>query len=57
MVMRRFRDAGFPPNMLTYHTFRATTVADSLNQGVPLEDVLLLAGHVEDSSGRQEEAR
>ncbi|MBK8913006.1 MAG: tyrosine-type recombinase/integrase [Phycisphaerales bacterium] len=45
MVKRRFAEAGLPSNRLTCHSFRATTITDLLDQGVPLEDVQYLAGH------------
>jgi integrase/recombinase XerD len=44
MVKRRMKDAGLPER-LSPHSFRATTITDLLNQGVPLEDVQHLAGH------------
>jgi site-specific recombinase XerD len=52
MVKRRFKDAGLPATMLTCHTFRATTITDLLNQGVPLEDVQQLAGHADPRTTR-----
>ncbi|MFN0138004.1 MAG: tyrosine-type recombinase/integrase [Phycisphaerae bacterium] len=45
MVKRRFKAAGLPAQRLTYHSFRATTITDLLDQGVALEDVQFLAGH------------
>lgn len=45
MVKRRLADAGLPADRLTCHSFRATTITDLLDQGVPLEDVQYLAGH------------
>jgi integrase/recombinase XerD len=45
MVKRRLRSAGLPAKKLSCHSFRATTVTDLLEQGVPLEDVQYLAGH------------
>ena len=45
MVKRRFQAAGLPHRELTCHSFRATTITDLLDQGVPLEDVQYLAGH------------
>lgn len=45
MVKRRFKNAGLPAHRLTCHSFRATTITDLLDQGVPLEDVQYLAGH------------
>ena len=47
MVNRRFNEAGLPGNVLTCHTFQATTITDLLDQGVPLEDVQHLAGHAD----------
>lgn len=44
MVKRRLRDAGLP-SQFSPHSFRVTTITDLLSQGVPLEDVQLLAGH------------
>lgn len=46
MAKRRFKNAGLPENVLTCHTFRATTIIELLDQGVPLEDMQHLAGHV-----------
>ncbi len=45
MVKRRLAAAGLPADRLTCHSFRATTITDLLDQGVPLEDVQYLAGH------------
>ena len=45
MLKRRLRDAGLPLERLTCHSFRATTITDTLSQGVALEDVQFLAGH------------
>ena len=45
MVKRRLRDAKLPARKLSPHSFRATTITDLLEQGVPLEDVQYLAGH------------
>jgi len=45
MVKRRLKAAGLPADRLTCHSFRATTITDLLDQGVPLEDVQYLAGH------------
>jgi len=45
MVKRRLADVGLPADRLTCHSFRATTITDLLDQGVPLEDVQYLAGH------------
>jgi integrase/recombinase XerD len=52
MVKRRFKEAGLPANVLTCHTFRATTITDLLEQGVPLEDVQHLAGHADPRTTR-----
>lgn len=52
MVKRRFKDAGLPANRLTCHSFRATTITDLLDQGVPLEDVQYLAGHADPRTTR-----
>jgi integrase len=46
MLKRRFRSAGLPGH-LSCHSFRVTTITDLLSQGVPLEDVQYLAGHVD----------
>ncbi len=47
MVKRRFAAAGLPTERLTCHSFRATTITNLLDQGVPLEDVQYLAGHAD----------
>lgn len=52
MVKRRFADAGLPASHLTCHSFRATTITDLLDQGVPLEDVQYLAGHADPRTTR-----
>jgi integrase/recombinase XerD len=52
MVKRRVRGAGLPARSLTCHSFRATTITDLLNQGVPLEDVQYLAGHADPRTTR-----
>ncbi len=52
MVKRRFRAAGLPAHRLTCHSFRATTITDLLDQGVPLEDVQYLAGHADPRTTR-----
>lgn len=52
MVKRRFADAGLPAGHLTCHSFRATTITDLLDQGVPLEDVQYLAGHADPRTTR-----
>jgi integrase/recombinase XerD len=46
LVKRRLKDAGLP-SRLSPHSFRVTAITDLLTQGVPLEDVQYLAGHVE----------
>lgn len=50
MVKRRLRDAGLS-SRLSPHSFRVTTITDLLEQGVPLEDVQYLAGHVISNDG------
>lgn len=52
MVKRRFKAAGLPHRRLTCHSFRATTITDLLDQGVPLEDVQYLAGHADPRTTR-----
>lgn len=52
MVKRRLADAGLPADRLTCHSFRATTITDLLDQGVPLEDVQHLAGHADPRTTR-----
>ncbi len=47
MVKRCFTAAGLPAERLTRHSFRATTITNLLDQGVPLEDVQYLAGHAD----------
>lgn len=44
MLKRRLRKIGLSTR-LSPHSFRVTTITDLLSQGVPLEDVQLLAGH------------
>lgn len=44
MLKRRLADAGLPLQF-SPHCFRVATITDLLGQGVPLEDVQLLAGH------------
>ena len=44
MVKRRMRDAGLP-SRLSPHSFRVATITDLLLQGIPLQDVQILAGH------------
>src|SRR5438034_4255888 len=45
MVKRKLRQGGLPAQKLSCHSFRATTITDLLEPGVPLEDVQYLAGH------------
>lgn len=52
MVRRRFRNAGLPAESLSCHSFRATTITNLLEQGVPLEDVQHLAGHADPRTTR-----
>jgi integrase/recombinase XerD len=52
MVKRRVRGAGLPARSLSCHSFRATTITDLLQQGVPLEDVQYLAGHADPRTTR-----
>ncbi|TWT44526.1 Tyrosine recombinase XerC [Phycisphaerae bacterium RAS1] len=52
MVKRRLADAGLAADRLTCHSFRATTITDLLDQGVPLEDVQYLAGHADPRTTR-----
>ena len=52
MVKRRMADAGLAAGRLTCHSFRATTITDLLDQGVPLEDVQFLAGHADPRTTR-----
>ena len=49
MLKRRLRDAGLP-SIITPHSFRAMVVTDLLSQGVPIEDVQYLVGHVHPST-------
>ncbi len=51
MVKRRLKGAGLP-TILTCHSFRATTATDLLEQGVPIEDVQELLGHVDPRTTR-----
>lgn len=51
MVKRRMKDAGLPKR-LSSHSFRVATITDLLSQGVPLEDVQLLAGHADPRTTR-----
>ncbi len=52
MVKRRLRRAGLPADSLSCHSFRATTITNLLEQGVPLEDVQQLAGHADPRTTR-----
>lgn len=51
MVKRRMRDAELPAR-LSPHSFRVATITDLLSQGVPLEDVQMLAGHADPRTTR-----
>jgi site-specific recombinase XerD len=51
MVKRRMKDAGLPAR-LSPHSFRVATITDLLKQGVPLEDVQVLAGHADPRTTR-----
>ena len=51
MVKRRMRDAKLPAR-LSPHSFRVATITDLLSQGVPLEDVQMLAGHADPRTTR-----
>jgi site-specific recombinase XerD len=51
MVKRRLRQAELPLR-LSPHSFRVTTITDLLSQGVPLEDVQMLAGHADPRTTR-----
>jgi len=51
MIKRRLSDAGLP-TAFSPHSFRVCTLTDLLNQGVPLEDVQLLAGHADPRTTR-----
>jgi integrase len=51
MIKRRLADAKLP-SRLSPHSFRVTTITDLLTQGVPLEDVQYLAGHVDPRTTR-----
>ena len=46
LLKRRLKDAGLP-SRLSPHSFRVTAITSLLEQGVPMEDVQYLAGHVE----------
>ena len=48
---RRLKDASLPPT-LSPHSFRVAVITDLLSQGVPLEDVQLLAGHADPRTTR-----
>ncbi|MFO0838357.1 MAG: tyrosine-type recombinase/integrase [Phycisphaerae bacterium] len=52
MIKRRLRRAGLPAETLSCHSFRATTITNLLEQGVPLEDVQQLAGHADPRTTR-----
>lgn len=52
MVKRRLRRAHLPDGVLSCHSFRATTITNLLEQGVPLEDVQYLAGHADPRTTR-----
>lgn len=52
MVKRRLRRAGLPTDTLSCHSFRATTITNLLDQGVPLEDVQHLVGHADPRTTR-----
>lgn len=52
MVRRRLRQAGLAADVLSCHSFRATTITNLLEQGVPLEDVQHLAGHADPRTTR-----
>lgn len=52
MVKCRLRRAGLPADALSCHSFRATTITNLLEQGVPLEDVQQLAGHADPRTTR-----
>lgn len=52
MVKRRLRRCGLPAHSLSCHSFRATTITNLLEQGVPLEDVQHLAGHADPRTTR-----
>lgn len=51
MFKRRMRDAGLP-RRLSPHSCRVATITDLLSQGIPLEDVQLLAGHADPRTTR-----
>lgn len=52
MIRRRLWQAGLPADTLSCHSFRATTITNLLEQGVPLEDVQHLAGHADPRTTR-----
>ena len=52
MVKRRLKDVKLPTKKFSCHSFRATTITDLLEQGVPLEDVQYLAGHADPRTTR-----
>ena len=51
MIKRRMREIGLP-TPLSPHSFRVATITDLLSQGVPLEEVQLLAGHADPATTR-----
>jgi integrase/recombinase XerD len=51
MIKRRMGDIGLP-TPLSPHSFRVGTITDLLTQGVPLEEVQHLAGHVDPRTTR-----
>ena len=51
MMKRRLRDAGLS-SRLSPHSFRVTSVTDLLTQGIPLEEVQYLAGHIDPRTTR-----
>lgn len=51
MVKRRLADAGLP-TAFSPHSFRVCAITDLLNQGVPLADVQMLAGHADPRTTR-----
>ena len=51
MVKRRLKRAGLP-SRFSPHSFRVATITDLLSQGIPLEDVQILAGHADPRTTR-----
>ena len=51
MVKRRLAAIGLPA-LLSPHSFRVATITDLLEQGVPLENVQVLAGHADPRTTR-----